>query len=165
MLSMLIAYDANGDIIATEDVTMWVDHEGRRHIIDAAAHEAAGGKLRQLWHVTGAVGSSTWPEWLGEQVHEFRVEVDARHKLRARRLVHKVSGHVRHRDVIEAAIAERIEQAQDGPADLRDIVGGPGRPIHLDRDGVTVGRPQRHGEGPAFLRHAISAPAERGSRD
>ena len=134
----LIAWDADGNVVGTLDYLVaraYPDGPGIG-LHDFAAHETAGGKLREFWDVRGSVGSGTWPEWLGGQAHEFRVEVDPAHPQRIRRLVHRASGHVRERTDVEDAIARRI--AGDGPADLRTIVGGPGKPLRLDEHGRTA---------------------------
>lgn len=132
---MLIAYDASGVIIATLDHLVATDEAGNLvGLVDFTAHEAAGGKLRDIWEVSGAEGSATWPEWLGGRAHDFRVELNGR---RAVALVHRQSGYRRERAAIEAAIAERIAAARGEPADIRDLVGGPDRPLLLDDQGRT----------------------------
>jgi len=137
---MLIAYGGNGDIVAT------LDHVGARNengevigLVDFAAQEAAG-ELTDVWRVENAAGSGTWPEWLGSRAHDFSVE---RANGRISALVHKASGHRRERDTIEAAIAERIRAAKEAgekATDLRDLVGGPDRPLLLDEEGRTKER-------------------------
>jgi hypothetical protein len=136
-MSELLAYDTDGNVVAT------LGHMVARNdagdvigLVDFDAHEAAGGKLRDIWNVEGAVGSATWPEWLGGAAHDFRVELDGK---RIAALVHKTSGHRRERAAIEAAIADRI--AGDQPADIQDLVGGPTRPLTLDDKGQTAPRP------------------------
>lgn len=142
MLSMLIAYNADGDVIATLDYMVARDGDGNATgLIDFEAHEAAGAALTDVWNVDGAVGSGTWPEWLGSRAHDFRVELDgppARKRIRA--LSHRVSGQRRERHVIEARIAQRVTEARDGVADIRDLVGGPDRPLLLDDEGRTLAR-------------------------
>ena len=169
MLRMLVAYDANGEVVGTLNYVVAKDDEGRIvGLVDFEAHEDAGGKLREIWTVDAAVGSATWPEWIGPKAHDFNVELDGK---RLKALVHKKSGHRRERAAIEAAIAERIndkkaeakkrgdeqrsrlrkrgvrpemvEQFSDPPpepADLRDLLGGPNRPLLLDEDGKTKAR-------------------------
>ena len=133
MLTMLLAYDATGNVIATLDYMTARNDEGDVvGLVDFAAHEEAGGKLRDVWNVAGAAGSATWPEWLGGRAHDFTVELDG---TRIRALVHKAGGHRRERAAIEAAIVERIAAANGEPADIRDIVGGPDRPLILDDEG------------------------------
>ena len=137
MLGMLVAYGATGDIVATLDCLVNYDPDGKPlGLVDFAAHEEAGGAHTDIWQVNNAAGSKVWPEWLGGRAHDFRVELDGPpgHKHIAA-LVHKVSGHRRERSVIESAIAKRIEAAKGKPADLRDIVGGPDRPLPLDDEG------------------------------
>lgn len=138
MLSMLLAYDADGNVVATLDHMVARDPDGNViGLIDFAAHEHAGGRLRDVWDVSGAAGSGTWPEWIGARAYDFRVEI-ADGRIAA--LVHRQSGQRRERAKIEAAIAKRIALAKGDPADLRDLVGGPGRPLVLDDDGKTLGR-------------------------
>ena len=156
MLSMLIAYNAAGDVLATLDALVVHDDVGEAlGLVDFEAAEAAGPlRLRPdgsggVWNVAGAAGSGTWPEFLGLRAHEFRVELDG---LRVAALIHvgrgptlagpavAGSGHRRERAAIEAAIAERIAAANGEPADIRDIVGGPDRPLILDDEGRTAPR-------------------------
>lgn len=157
MFTMLLAYDASGNVVATLDHAVRYGPDGAAvALIDFEAHEAAGGKLRDIWGVQNAVGSGTWPEFLGGAAHAFRVELDADKQITA--LVHARrpdgtpgSGHRRERADIERAVAERVRQAraripetaehpQRYAADLRELVGGPGRPLVLDADGRTVRR-------------------------
>lgn len=131
---MLVAYDGSGRVIA------FLSHLTARGatgkvigLVDFAAHEENGGLL-EVWNVHGAKGSGTWPEYLGARAHEFKVE---RENDRITALVHN-TGHRRNRATIEKAIAERIKVAGDKPADIRDLVGGPGKPLGLDARGRTV---------------------------
>ena len=137
MLSMLVAYDASGDILATLDYMVAKDDSGEPvGLVDFDAHEQVGGEMTDVWMVEGADGSKVWPEWLGSRAHDFRVELDGppgRKRISA--LVHKISGQRRERAAIEAAIAARIAAANGEPADIRDIVGGPDRPLRLDDEG------------------------------
>lgn len=150
MLAPLIAYDAGGNITSTIDVLVARDPSGKAiGLYDFEEAERQGIKLRQFWEVPNAVGSGTWPEWLdAERIREFRVELDHSQPLRIRRLVHP-SGHVRHRDRIEAEIQRRHQaevrklgartvEVQPVTVDLRDLLGGPGRPLKLDHRGKTV---------------------------
>lgn len=141
MLTMLIAYNADGEVIATLDYMAARDENGEViGLIDFSAHEEAGGKLTDVWNVDGAVGSGTWPEWIGSKAHDFKVEVDPRTK-RITALKHKQSGYRRNRAEIEDAIARRIADTPDGkPADIRNIVGGPERPLLLDENGRSQSR-------------------------
>lgn len=166
----LLAYDAEGNVVATCGHMVIKDEDGKViGLVDFAAHEEAGGRLRDIWENDQAVGSGTWPEWLGGAAHHFTVELDpspgqARAKIAA--LVHKKSGHRRERAVIEAEIERRHEEkraaarergeaqrqelkrravpaevvAEFGdpppePVDLRDLLGGPGKPLLLDESG------------------------------
>lgn len=180
MLHLLIAYDAQGNVVATLDHMVAKDDDGNViGLVDFAAHEDAGGRLRDIWENSAAVGSGTWPEWLKGGAHDFKVELDpnpgpARARIKA--LVHKKSGFRRERSSIEAAIAERQNDAKmaakkkgdairqdlrlrgmkpedvalvDDPApvvDLRDLLGGPQRPLLLDDDGRN--RPRVKSERP-----------------
>lgn len=135
MLSMLIAYNLIGEVIATLDYMVARDESGKViGLIDFAVQEATGG-LTDVWNIGGAAGSGTWPEWLGSGAYDFKVE---RANGRISALVHKISGTRRSRVTIEAAIAERIAAAGDEPADIRDLVGGPDRPLLLDGEGRTA---------------------------
>lgn len=134
---MLIAYDANGEVVATLDHVVARNEEG--HVIglvDFAAQEEAG-ELLDIWRVPDAVGSGTWPEWLGSRAYDFKIE---RANGRISALIHKTSGARRDRATIEKAIAKRMKEAGDKPADLRDLVGGPGKPLELDEKGRTLKR-------------------------
>ena len=158
MLHSLIAYDASGEIIGTLDHMVAKDDDGNViGLIDFEAHEKSGGKLRDVWEVSNAVGSGTWPEWLGGRAHDFKVELDGG---RIARLRHRQSGHVRDRADIEQRIAARIAAANGEPADIRDIVGGPGKPLLVDDEGKTRARlaPQRKNL-PIIGRATAAAPA------
>jgi hypothetical protein len=152
---MLVAYDETGSIIATRNWHVIFDEQGRPiGLLDFAAHEAAGREMTEVWRVSAQTtdnatatttplpvkGSKVWPEWLGGRIHEFTVELDGPPGQKyIAALVHKESGYRRERDAIEAAITERIEATPQGePVDLRDIVGGPDRPISLDDAGATA---------------------------
>lgn len=139
---MLVAYDASGDIVATLDHLVQYQDDGTPlGLVDFAAHEEAGGDHTDIWTVSRAVGSKVWPEYLGSRAHDFRVELAGPPgNRRITALVHKVSGHRRERAAIEAAIAERIAAAAGEPADIRDLVGGPDRPLTIDAEGRTAPR-------------------------
>lgn len=169
MLSMLIAYGAAGNVVATLDHLVARDPDGNvTGLIDFEAHELAGGKLRDIWDVDSAAGSGTWPEWIGARAHDFTVELGPDKRISA--LVHAKSGHRRERAAIEGAIRGRVAAAkaatpaagdvrlthdpkQSGPGsvDIRDLVGGPTRPLVLDDNGRTVGRSPSPGGTPAGL--------------
>lgn len=147
----LVAYDASGRVIATLDHLVRYGPNGEAHLRDFAGIEASGAPLRLradgsagVWAVAGAVGSGTWPEWLGLRAHEFEVIVDDARPARIRGLRHigdhatAASGLVRDRDLIEGAIDRRLAEAGTGPAYIGDIVGGPLRPLHLDAEGRTI---------------------------
>lgn len=138
MLSMLLAYDAAGNVIATQAYMVAHDAAGNvLGLIDFEAHEMAGGSLTDIWIQSGAAGSGTWPEWIGGQALSFRVEVGPDKRISA--LVHGKSGFRRERAAIEAAIRS-APVADNGARDIRAIVGGPNRPLVLDDQGRTVGR-------------------------
>jgi hypothetical protein len=148
MLRQLIAWDADGNVVATLDHMVAKDEDGNViGLVDFEAHELASGRMREIAEVSNAVGSGTWPEWIRPQ--GFRVELDPspvgqRAKITA--LVHKESGHRRVRSDIEAAVAERINEAKargEKKADIRDLVGGPQRPLLLDDDGRNAPRVKR----------------------
>jgi hypothetical protein len=147
---MLLAYDAAGEVIATLDYMVARNESGDiLGLIDFAAHEAAGGKLRDIWHNDRAIGSGTWPEFLGAQAHDFQVDLSPDKRIRA--LIHRTSGMRRERELVEAAISDRIARALGAPADLRDLVGGPDAPLLLDERGVTLGRSAHPLGTPAHL--------------
>ena len=148
---MCIAYDATLNPFGSLDHMVARDADGNvTGLIDVEAHELAGGKLRDIWEVPGAAGSGTWPEWLGSAVFDFRVELGPDKRISA--LVHKVSGYRRERAAIEAAVAQRKAATPEGePVDLRDILGGPNRPLILDDQGRTVGRSPTNAGTPAHL--------------
>lgn len=147
MLSMLLAYDADGNVVATLDYLVARDDAGEvTGLVDFEAHEAAGGELTDVWRVDGAKGSKTWPEWIGGRAHDFRVELAGPPGgKRIAAIVHRASGHRRQRADVEAAIAERIVAANGQPADVRDLVGGPDRPLLIDDHGRTRGRSKPSG--------------------
>lgn len=117
-MSMLLAYNAAGEVVATLDYMVIRDDAGNvTGLVDFDAHEAAGGELTDVWIVQGATGSKTWPEHLGGSAHAFRVELDGPPgRKRISTLVHKVSGHRRHRMDVQG-------------------VGRPDRPLLLDEAG------------------------------
>ena len=138
MLVSLLAYDAAGNVVATLGHMVAKDTDGNViGLIDFEAHERAGGKLRDIWDAADAVGSGTWPEWLGARVHDFRVELGPDKRIAA--LIHAKSGYRRDRATLEAAIAA-VQPDADGVRDIRALVGGPTAPLVLDDQGRTVSR-------------------------
>lgn len=141
---MLIAWDKDGNIIATLSFLVARDALDGDPVglVDFVNHEKSGGRFRHdptdrpngVWNVPGAVGSGSWPEYLGARAHEFKVETDNRHSNPVRRLVHKDSKVVRDRDKIDRAIDKRVKDS-DGPADIRDLVGGPMDPLVINDAG------------------------------
>jgi hypothetical protein len=146
-LGMLLGHDAAGDVVATLDYVVQYDDDGvPLGLVDFAAHEEAGGEMTDVWTVSNAVGSHVWPEWIGSRAHDFRVElVGPPGNKRIAALVHKTSGHRRVRAIIDSVIATRMSEAALAhiPADLRDLVGGPDRPLNLDDEGKTKARAPR----------------------
>lgn len=139
MLTMLIAYDAAGNVVQTNDYMVARSPDGRVvGLLDFEAHELAGGKLRDIWSPPNAVGSGTWPEWIGAAAHSFKVELTGK---RITALVHKTSGHRRERASIDRAIAEVLPDER-GRRDLRSLLGGPHRHLVLDDEGKTAARPR-----------------------
>lgn len=168
---MLLAYDDEGNVIATLDYAVAKDEQGRvTGLIDFEAHELAGGEMTDVWRVEGAKGSKTWPEWIGGKAHDFRVELDGpAGGKRIKALVHvgcpegrdekgnvipaiPPSGHRRERAAIEEVVAGRITAANGEPADLRDLLGGPDRSLLLHDDGTTRPRRQRPPTDPRIPR-------------
>lgn len=159
MSGPLIAYDRSGGIVAALDFLVAQDADGAYRLVDFVSAEEAGVRLRSVWEVSGAAGSTTWPEFLGHRFHEFRVELDHGHPLRGRRLVHRGSGHTRHRDAIEADIERRKQsRARAGlrRLDASPIVGNMLHPLILDDHGRTL-PPERDDDAervrPAFHAH------------
>lgn len=156
MIGMLVAYDTSGQIIATLWKAVQTADDGTVGMVDFLAAEASG-PLTEVWHVPGAAGSGTWPEWLGSGAHMFKVVRDPSHPHPIRELVHvgrpatadessqpipaiPASGHRRIRDDIEAAVQARLGQALADAAptvDIRDITGLPDEPLQLLPDGTT----------------------------
>jgi len=140
---MLLAYNAAGEVIATLDCLVLYDAKGRvRGLVDFEAHERAGRALTAVWNVQGAVGSGTWPEWLGARAHDFSVELASagvRPKIAA--LVHRTSGKRRMRSSVERRVIEAANRPPD-PDDLFAVlkaleaaIGSPSRPLLLDDAG------------------------------
>jgi hypothetical protein len=141
----LISYDANGDIISCLHSLVQYDAAGGLiGLVDFAGREEAGEDMALYRKDPRAAGAGAWPEWLGSAAADFRVELTGKAGKKGKgsiaALVHKASGHRRERAAIEAAITDRIAKAKGKPADIRDLVGGPDRPIALDKDGRTAER-------------------------
>jgi hypothetical protein len=162
VIGMLVAYDASGVIVATLSHMVQTDEEGEVvGMVDFFAAEAGGTRLIEVWRISNAVGSGTWPEWLGSQAHMFKVIRDPSHPHPIRELEHvgrretidergqrisaiPASGHRRIRSDVESAVDARLKQAlRDGAAkvDIRDIAGLPDQPLQLRDDGTT--KPKR----------------------
>lgn len=89
-MPILIAWNENGDIIATLDGLF----EGTQ-AVDLEEREAAGVRLRTFWNVAGAVASGTWPENIGAEAAQYRVERGADGRVAA--LIHRETGGRRER--------------------------------------------------------------------
>ncbi len=159
MLSMLVAYDAAGEVVATLDYVVQYDETKPDRpplgLVDFETQEIAGASLSEVWNVSNAVGSGTWPEWLGTQALGFRVELrpgpqGGTPKIRA--LVHKQSGHRRERAAINAEMARRLADSTERDSrglpvvHVSDLLGSPEKPLRLDDNGrnakpVVVNRP------------------------
>lgn len=108
-LDYMVARNAAGEVVG---------------LIDFEAHEAAGGRLTDIWRHSDAAGSGTWPEFIGARAHEFRVELDGSKRITA--LVHKQSGHRRVRSDIEAAIGATARECLVGHrCEVRQCREGP----------------------------------------
>lgn len=167
MAGMLISYDEDGNVLATCDYQNVYDPDtldpigetdylyaeghgvpnsptfGTVETFDIILDKKTGKERFVLRDSQPCKGSKVWPECLGGRAIEFRVELAGPPgNKRIAALVHKQSGHRRERAEIEAKIMARIEEAHGKPADIRDLVGGPDRPLKLDEDGKTKPRPQ-----------------------
>jgi len=120
-VACLIAWNENGDIVATLDGL----YEGPK-AVDVEAREAAGVRLKTFWNVSGAVASGSWPEHLGVLAHDFRVEVGPDGRIAA--LVHRDTGVRRTRSAVTAA----LDDAQTRGVPVARLAGGPGLPGLLD---------------------------------
>jgi hypothetical protein len=151
MLAMLLAYDDAGNVIATLDYVVARDDAGAVvGLIDFAQHEENGGAMTDVATFDSGdpahpvKGAKVWPEWLGMQAHDFRVELVGPPGAKTiGALVHKTSGYRRERTAIASAIQARVDAAKGAPADIRDLVGGPDRPLALAPDGRTAPRVAR----------------------
>lgn len=145
MIGMLVAYDADGNIVATLDYVVQYDNDIDRTplgVVDVGVVEESGGEMTSVWVVDGAAGSKVWPEWIGARAHDFRVElVGPPGQKRIGALVHKTSGYRRERAAIEAAI--EAVPVVNGKKDIRAIVGGPERPLILNDEGRNALPPNR----------------------
>lgn len=130
MLSMIMAYDADGNVIATLDYLVQYDKDGNViGLVDFEKQESSDNGLLGVWNVEGAKGSGTWPEWLGPAAHNFTVE---RRDGKIARLIPKDGRRkVRVRSDIEARVQARINEAEGTPAYVSDIVGSPENPLKL----------------------------------
>jgi hypothetical protein len=130
-VSFMLAWDEFGHVIATCEQLVGTSPEGVRGFVDAEAHERGGERMRRLWNVNGAVGSGSWPEFLGGKAHDFDVILDGDGLPLITALVHRRSGHIRERSAIEAALAV------EGASRWR-ICGTPSEPLQVDDEGRTI---------------------------
>ncbi len=115
----LLAYDEGGVVVATLDgVWSGVDP------VDLEEHEASGGKLRRYWQVSGAVGSGSWPEYLGASAYRYRVELDPASPLRIVALIDRETGARRERADVEASAIE-VRGGSGSPVE-RSVLGETG---------------------------------------
>lgn len=103
-------------------------------------------------HTPQVVGAGTWPEHLGTEARNFKVELRPGPKGSTplvRALVHRDSNHRRERTTIEETIENRIRGEQQRAAlegrppqaiNATDVIGAPGNPLLLDRQGRNRGR-------------------------
>lgn len=123
-MSMLLAYDGTGNVVATLDFMVVLDEKGNAiGLIDFGAHEDSGGKLRDIWNVSTAIGSATWPEQIGGRAHDFSVVLDGDKRIAA--LVHKQSEKRRERGKVKAGKVLLDDQGRE------DKVKQSGTPKHL----------------------------------
>lgn len=133
MLGMLVAYDADGNIIHAREY-QWIYDPDTLAPIELAnyiAHEEGGGENTHWWNKLvydlkgvdkkgNAIwelradqpvkGSKVWPEWIGAHALHFKVRLEGPPgNKRITALIHKESGHVRERAAVEQAIADRID--------------------------------------------------------
>jgi hypothetical protein len=103
----LLAYDADGNIIATLDAIVAMDNEENViGLVDFIATEESGAEMTNVWVVDGAKGSKVWPVRVAQEVYGYRVElVGPAGNKRLAALVHKVTGERRERG--DAAIRQR----------------------------------------------------------
>lgn len=149
---MFIAWDADGNIVATLDSLVTHDPATGAMVglVDMQTHEATGGRMREIAEVERAVGAGTWIEELGAQAHDFRVEVDPAwtrtndKPFAVVALVHKSSRVKRKRADAEKRVLAAVKVAQERGAavDLEPAIGlastrpdAPDRHLRLGPDG------------------------------
>ncbi len=138
MLSMLLAYDADGNVVATLDYVVAYDPDTGEALglVDFEAVEDDPAKaLTDVWNASAAVGSGTWPEWIGTAAHDFKV---TRAGGKITELTHK-TGTKRVRSVIKDAIATAIRESKE-PPNITPIVGSPSQPLALNSRGNRAAR-------------------------
>ncbi len=141
MLSMLLAYDADGNVVATLDYVVAYDPDTGEALglVDFEAVEDDPARaLTEVWNASNAVGSGTWPEWIGTAAHDFKV---TRSGGKITGLTHRTSGAKRSRATVNKAVADAIADSDD-PPNITPIVGSPAQPLTLDADGNRVAREQ-----------------------
>ncbi len=138
MLSMLLAYDADGNVVATLDYVVAYDPDTGEALglVDFEAVENDPARLlTEVWNASDAVGSGTWPEWIGTAAHDFKV---TRAGGKITELTHRTSNAKRSRAGAEQAIAAAIAQSEPEPPNITPIVGSPAQPLVLDAEGTPV---------------------------
>lgn len=130
---MLLAYNEDGDVVATLDYLVSYDPDtgDALGLVDFEAVEEAGRPLTDVWEASDAVGSGTWPEWIGTAAHDFKV---TRSGGKIIRLTHRKSKAKRSRAEVKKAIAAAIRESE-GPPNITAIVGSPVQSLMLDADG------------------------------
>jgi len=141
---MYIAWDADGNVIATLDTLVYRDPaSGEVCMVDMQTHEATGGRMREVAEAEGAIAAGTWIEELGGQAHDFRVELDPTwtrendKPFAVTALVHKSSRVKRKRADAEKRIVAAVKAAQEQGVTV-DLDSAIGRAI------VRPDMPERH---------------------
>lgn len=146
-------------------------------LVDFAAHEEAGGELTDIWQVSNAAGSKTWPEWVdprgyrvertgppgrkritalvhpsGRRRERATIETEIDRRIAARRReAHEAGVALRNELIAEgiqrAAVMAHVTDPDPEPTDLRDLLGGPDAPLRLDDEGSSAA-PVRRGSPP-----------------
>lgn len=136
MIGMALGYDEDGHVIAGLHVLVrYVD--GEPQLVDFEELEAQG-ILASVWNPSGVSGTGSWPEWLrAEDAIQHDVALDEQGRITS---VQRRGGIVRSRADITAEIESRLREGE-GVADIRDLVGGPDRPLVLDPQGRRLTEP------------------------
>lgn len=159
VLYPLLAYDADGNVTGQADFLVRHDPATGDVIglVDFRASEEAGADMRQFVEFPNAVGAKVFPAFIEPgRVTEYRLEkAGPAGRKHAARLVHRRTGAVLERDVIEARIAARYAEHREKQEtwrsrqatlagrgvvvndpepvlDVRDIIGSPSWPVRHD---------------------------------